>query len=438
MSERRRMAISAQSANLPRTSKLRSAVAWRSASPATFRTRAGGRRVRARRAIGLERIAQFDRAAWAAAVWREVSLPPVQEEIADRIAAAGGRDNSFARRRAGPAAWRARLGAMTGATGATGAVSAAGVRAATATGVGAGVSEAKDGAGWRSLCSPTALTTMPSRADAERRAAAKSRGRRGRAGPMRRGPAPWRVHRSVFDARRGEHGVMAHSRHRFRQFVLSFCPPGSGTAAPSSRPRASALPSRGERFRCAFAAFGFGAFGDPAEATVTRVPTPGRSRGRGAVVQADQSAHQRQAEPGAFEAAIIAGLDLKERVAEPRQIIRPDADAGVSDGDRAPSGSTLALDRHPAVRRRELDRVRQQVDQDLPASALVGDDFELPGQRRATISTLPPGLSGACRSIRESRLRDPTARARSRICRPRSRDMSSTRLTTDSRCSAEE
>src|SRR3954447_26114721 len=55
-----------------------------------------------------------------------------------------------------------------------------------------------------------------------------------------------------------------------------------------------------------------------------------------ALVQRDQALDQRQAEPGAFIFARIVVAQLRERLAEPAEILFGDADAGVVDPEMHP------------------------------------------------------------------------------------------------------
>ena len=69
-----------------------------------------------------------------------------------------------------------------------------------------------------------------------------------------------------------------------------------------------------------------------------------------AAVQPHQALDDRQAEPGAVVAAVVGRARLEERLAEARQIVVADADAGVLDRERrcsAPSHCALTVTRPP-------------------------------------------------------------------------------------------
>ena len=90
-------------------------------------------------------------------------------------------------------------------------------------------------------------------------------------------------------------------------------------------------------------------------------------------MQLDQVLAQRQAETGALLLARDVALDLAERREGLFQVLRRHADAGVDDGkDEIAAGSQIRPDRHPAVQRRELDRIGQEVEQDLFQGTAIG------------------------------------------------------------------
>ena len=67
---------------------------------------------------------------------------------------------------------------------------------------------------------------------------------------------------------------------------------------------------------------------------VTRVPSPSRLCDVDtAAVQRHQTLDDREAEPGAVVAPVVARSRLEERIADARQIGIADPDAGVRDGD---------------------------------------------------------------------------------------------------------
>ena len=67
-------------------------------------------------------------------------------------------------------------------------------------------------------------------------------------------------------------------------------------------------------------------------------------------------------------------LDLLERLAEPFEIPLRNPDAGIRHGDVDAAAVEPRRDAHFAAARRELDAVREQIDQDLLDRALVGED----------------------------------------------------------------
>ena len=76
---------------------------------------------------------------------------------------------------------------------------------------------------------------------------------------------------------------------------------------------------------------------------MTRVPSPSRlAISTLAAVQRDQALDDRQAEPGAVVAAVVGRARLEERIADARQIVGADADAGVLDRDRRCGALALA------------------------------------------------------------------------------------------------
>src|SRR6266545_3991575 len=93
-----------------------------------------------------------------------------------------------------------------------------------------------------------------------------------------------------------------------------------------------------------------------------------------AAMQRQQPLHDREAEPGAVVAAVVGGARLEERVADARQILGIDADAGVGDGDRDGAALVTRAHRHLAAAVGELDGVGYQVEHDLVERALVGHD----------------------------------------------------------------
>ena len=87
---------------------------------------------------------------------------------------------------------------------------------------------------------------------------------------------------------------------------------------------------------------------------------------------ADQAFHDRQAEAGAFVAAVIGLPRLEERIADPRQIVGADADAGILDREHQPGALDARRKPSPAAALGELDGVGHEVEHDLLERALVG------------------------------------------------------------------
>src|SRR6056297_275024 len=99
--------------------------------------------------------------------------------------------------------------------------------------------------------------------------------------------------------------------------------------------------------------------------------------GEAAVMQADEATHHREAEAGSLMCAIViaaamAAAGLEEGIAQLSEILCGDADARIGDGDaHAPRIGTQPEADATAIRR-ELHRIRQKIDQDLPTGALIG------------------------------------------------------------------
>ena len=88
----------------------------------------------------------------------------------------------------------------------------------------------------------------------------------------------------------------------------------------------------------------------------------------------DQPPGQRQPQAGA--GVVPVGVaDLLELLEHPVMVVGGDADAGVGDGDRH-DGAAGGGDRDPAALGGELDRVGEQVLQDLPEPDPVGERGE--------------------------------------------------------------
>ena len=108
-----------------------------------------------------------------------------------------------------------------------------------------------------------------------------------------------------------------------------------------------------------------------------------------AAQQVRQVARNRQPQPGAAVLAVRAAIRLAKGVKDQVLLVQRNADAGVFHGERHGSARmTLHTQRHFALGR-ELDRVREQVAQDLRQPQRVGVDagrqvrVHLSGQRQA-------------------------------------------------------
>ena len=118
----------------------------------------------------------------------------------------------------------------------------------------------------------------------------------------------------------------------------------------------------------------------------------GALRRQRAVHQLGEAAADREPEARAAVPARDRGVHLAERLEEPAHPLRRNADAGVADVDRDLPAVAAAPPRRPLdrdVRRDhdlagggELDRVRQQVEDDLANPTRVADDRRAAGRRR--------------------------------------------------------
>src|SRR3989337_30650 len=91
-----------------------------------------------------------------------------------------------------------------------------------------------------------------------------------------------------------------------------------------------------------------------------------------AAVQLDEAPGERYAEPGAFGLVGAVRADLLEFLENGCMILRRDAEAGVADRDLEHRSARLRVHAHRAAVRRELHRVREQVQHDLLELALLG------------------------------------------------------------------
>src|SRR5215471_6463496 len=92
-----------------------------------------------------------------------------------------------------------------------------------------------------------------------------------------------------------------------------------------------------------------------------------------APMQLDKLPRQRKPEPGALVPARAGTTHLAELLEHRRLVLGGDADAGVAHGDRDLSLALAEVDRHLPAFRRELDGVREQIQDDLPHLSLVSD-----------------------------------------------------------------
>ena len=92
-----------------------------------------------------------------------------------------------------------------------------------------------------------------------------------------------------------------------------------------------------------------------------------------AAMELDEAPGQRQAEAGAFRLAQVVAAGLAEFLEHQRLLVLGDADAGVDDGDLDRVLEPARAQRDAPARGGELDRVREQVDDDLLELADVGD-----------------------------------------------------------------
>src|SRR5207248_4800381 len=91
-----------------------------------------------------------------------------------------------------------------------------------------------------------------------------------------------------------------------------------------------------------------------------------------AAVQLDELLGQRQTESGALLLLRVIAPDLAELLEHGLMIFGRDADPGVADRDLEPAGIAMRRYVDAAAVGRDLDRVGQQVDEDLLHLALVG------------------------------------------------------------------
>src|SRR6185436_16410811 len=91
-------------------------------------------------------------------------------------------------------------------------------------------------------------------------------------------------------------------------------------------------------------------------------------------VHLDEVPRQREPDAEPAELARRAGVRLPEALEDVRQVLGGDADAAVLHADHDRPVVAPRAQRDSAARRRELDRVRQQVPQDLLQPIAIGAD----------------------------------------------------------------
>src|SRR5262249_22443097 len=91
----------------------------------------------------------------------------------------------------------------------------------------------------------------------------------------------------------------------------------------------------------------------------------GAFRVHAAAVQLDEVPDQREADPPAALSARVPAVALGQAIEDERQDLGADAPAGVADDDFDVRPDPLQLDLDPSILRGELDRVLQQVPDDL-------------------------------------------------------------------------
>ncbi len=142
-------------------------------------------------------------------------------------------------------------------------------------------------------------------------------------------------------------------------------------------------------------------------------------------VQIGQRPRDRQPQPRAVIGLGQLALDLLERPAQPQQRMRRDADAGVGDHQHDGIAEHPAAHHHLAAIGRELDRIGQQVDDDLLDRAAIGHHrngavdirVERSGACRRRARTPPAAIPPASSTGRAAPCRASCGRPRSSTCR---------------------
>src|SRR5262249_61420544 len=104
-------------------------------------------------------------------------------------------------------------------------------------------------------------------------------------------------------------------------------------------------------------------------------PRAGAAGGALPAVQLDQVAHNRQSQSQTALLSRGRALGLTETVKDVREKIRTDALTGVAHGDFDLRLALSQLHLHAPASRCELDRVREQVPDDLLQALRVGEDL---------------------------------------------------------------
>ena len=119
-----------------------------------------------------------------------------------------------------------------------------------------------------------------------------------------------------------------------------------------------------------------------------------------------------EGEPEACALGPFAGGGLLELLEDRLEVPGGDAGAGVGDGDLDLSVVEAGGDVHPALARRELDRVGEEVEDDLADTTLVGRDADLRGlggkreRDPASASAFGVHRDSAPQQVREGHLRE--------------------------------
>ena len=95
----------------------------------------------------------------------------------------------------------------------------------------------------------------------------------------------------------------------------------------------------------------------------------------GATVQLHELFGQREAESGALIAPVVRRIELPELLEQFRKVLFADADTRIRDRecDHARLGGIARdVQRHRAAVGRELDRVREEIEDNLPHALAVG------------------------------------------------------------------